>query len=70
MKEHGNFITSLAEEKRAILPTSEASRHLNRAEQTLRLWACLGNGPLKPVRLHGRLGWRTDEIRRLLGVQK
>jgi hypothetical protein len=31
--------TPLALETRAALPTTEAAFHLNRAEQTLRLWA-------------------------------
>lgn len=58
---------TLAQELRAALPTSEAAFHLNRAEQTLRLWACRENGPIRPVRVHGRLAWRVSDIRRLLG---
>lgn len=26
------------------------------------------NGPLRPIRVHGRLAWPVAEIRRLLGV--
>lgn len=55
-------------ETRAALPTPEAAYHLNRAQQTLRLWACLENGPLRPIRISGRLAWKTDDLRRLLGV--
>jgi hypothetical protein len=50
------------------LTTAEASFYLNRREQTLRGWACSETGPLRPIRVHGRLAWRTNEIRRLLGV--
>ncbi len=60
-------ILPLAEETRDTLPTREAARHLNRAEQTLRLWA-MREHPIAPVRVHGRLAWRTADIRRLLGV--
>lgn len=61
-------VVPLASETRAALPTDEAARHLNRAEQTLRIWACKENGPLRPLRVNGRLAWRTDDLRRLLGV--
>ncbi len=60
--------TPLAQETRANLPTSEAAYHLNRREQTLRGWACLENGPLRPMRINGRLAWPVSELRRLLGV--
>ena len=58
----------LDQEKRAALPTPEAAGHLSRAEQTMRLWACRGDGPIKPLRVHGRLLWPVTEIKRLLGV--
>ena len=59
---------SLAHEIRTALPTPEAAFHLNRAQQTLRLWAMRENGPLRPMRINGRLAWKTDDLRRLLGV--
>jgi hypothetical protein len=59
---------SLALEARAALPTPEAAFHLNRAQQTLRLWAMREDGPLRPVRINGRLAWPTAEIKKLLGV--
>lgn len=49
----------------AILSTSEAARALNRRQQTLRKWACTG-GPIRPIRINGRLAWRVADIRRLL----
>lgn len=55
-------------EVREVISTGEAAYHLNRRPQTLRGWSCLGNGPIQPVRVNGRLGWRTADIRRLLGV--
>jgi hypothetical protein len=58
----------LAEETRAALPTAEAAFHLNRAQQTLRLWAMRESGPIRPIRVHGRLAWPTEQIRRLLGM--
>lgn len=60
---------SLAHETRAALPTSEAAFHLNRAQQTLRLWAMKdGAGPIRPLRVHGRLAWPVADIRKLMGV--
>ncbi len=58
----------LAQETRSALPTPEAAGHLSRAQQTLRLWACLENGPLRPLRINGRLAWPVAELRRVLGV--
>ena len=59
---------SLERETRAALPTPEAAFHLNRAQQTLRIWACHENGPLRPIRVNGRLAWAVADIRRILGV--
>lgn len=61
-------LTPLERETRSNLPTSEAAGHLNRSEQTLRLWACRENGPIRPVRVHGRLAWPVAEIKQLVGV--
>lgn len=61
-------ISPLATEPRAFLPTDEAAAHLNRRPQTLRMWAALENGPLRPRRVGGRLAWPVAEIRALLGV--
>lgn len=60
----------LTQETRAALPTTEAAFHLNRAAQTLRLWACLENGPIRPIRINGRLAWKVEDLRRILGVSK
>lgn len=49
-----------------ILSTSNAAEILNRKPQTLRKWACLENGPILPIRVNGRLGWRVEDIRRLI----
>lgn len=61
-------LTPLAHETRAALPTPEAAGHLNRADQTLRLWACREDGPIRPIRINGRLAWPVAELRRVLGV--
>lgn len=61
-------LTPLALETRTALPTPEAAYHLNRAQQTLRLWAMREDGPLRPLRVHGRLAWPVAEIKRVLGV--
>lgn len=48
------------------VPTDEAAYYLNRKPQTLRAWACLENGPLRPVRINGRLAWSVSAIRALV----
>ncbi len=60
---------SLAHETRAGLPTCEAAFHLSRAQQTLRLWAMRDDGPIRPLRINGRLSWPVADLRRVLGVQ-
>lgn len=51
---------------RQVVTTAVAAKALNRAPQTLRKWACLENGPIRPIRIHGRLAWPVDEINALL----
>ena len=60
--------TPLALEARSTLPTPEAAYHLTRAQQTLRLWAMRGDGPVKCVRINGRLAWPVSQIKRALGL--
>ena len=48
--------------------TEHCSYYLNRKPQTLRIWACRENGPLRPKRIFGRLAWSVVEIKKLLGV--
>ena len=55
-------------EARTAVDTACAAFHVCRQPQTLRAWACKGNGPIRPLRVNGRLAWPTAEIRRLLGV--
>ena len=59
---------SLDCETRAAVDTATAAYHLNRKSQTLRAWACHESGPLRPMRVCGRLAWPVSELRRLLGV--
>ena len=62
-------LISLELEQRSALPTAEAAAHLNRAPQTLRIWAMRESGPIQPVRVNGRLAWSVNDIKRvLLGV--
>ena len=61
-------LVPLAEETRTALPTAEAAGHLSRAQQTLRIWAMREDGPIRPIRVHGRLAWPVAEIKRVLGV--
>jgi len=54
---------------RPTVETAAAAFYLNRRPQTLRIYASRGSGPLRPIRVHGRLHWKTDDLRRLLGVR-
>ena len=48
------------------LVTNDAAKVLNRRPQTLRKWACLENGPIRPIRINGRLAWRAADLQNLL----
>ena len=50
------------------LTTAETAYYLNRRPQTLRGWACLENGPLRPTRIGGLLAWSTATVKALAGV--
>jgi hypothetical protein len=56
----------LERETRPTVNTNQAAYFLNRKPQTLRAWACLENGPIRPVRINGRLAWPVAAIRELL----
>ena len=58
----------LSEVTRPNLKTEEAAYYLNRRPQTLRAWACLENGPIRPRRIAGLLAWSTAEVKALAGV--
>ena len=51
---------------RDTLPTNEAAHAILRKPQTLRRWACLGDGPIRPIRQFGRLGWPVSELAKML----
>lgn len=50
-----------------LLTTVKAAKYLNRAPQTLRKWACLGIGPIQPIRIFGRLAWKASDLLALAG---
>ena len=64
----GPAFVSLDRETRTAVETACAAFHLCRAPQTLRSWASTEAGPLRPIRVHGRLAWPVAELRRVLGV--
>jgi hypothetical protein len=49
-----------------VVPTNTAATILNRSPQTLRKWACLECGPIRPIRINGRLAWRVADLKALL----
>ena len=54
------------QETRSHVDTACAAFHLTRQPQTMRAWACLENGPIRPTRINGRLAWSVADIKRLL----
>ena len=58
----------LEEIQQPLLDTKAAAYYLMAQEQTMRSWAARGTGPLKPVRIGGRLRWRTSDVKKLVGI--
>jgi len=61
-----NTFPPLEEVTSPLLSTASAAYYLNRANQTLREWACFETGPIRPVRINGRLSWKTSDVRALV----
>lgn len=55
-------------ESRPTVDTAAAAYYLSRRPQTLRCWATYDKGPIRPLRVHGRLAWPVANIRAVLGV--
>ena len=55
---------------RDVITTAEAAAVLNFRENTLRKWSCHENGPIRPVHINGRLGWKVTDVAALLNGDK
>ena len=62
----GTSCSSSASDLPSVLNTADAAAVLNRRPQTLRKWASLGIGPIRPVRIGGRLAWKVSDLALLL----
>lgn len=47
--------------------TAVAAFYLGREPKTLRAWSSSGSGPLRPIKVNGRLSWPVRDLRRVLG---
>jgi len=63
---HAQYFPPIEHETRSHIETAAAAFYLTRKPQTLRAWACLENGPIRPHRINGRLSWAVADIRNLL----
>jgi hypothetical protein len=62
---------SIDREMRSHVGTDCAAFWLNRQSQTLRSWASTELGPLRPIRINGRLAWSVLDIKKILnGISK
>lgn len=61
----------LATVSKMTVGTSAAAFYLDRKRHTLHRWSSAGNAPegLTPRRVHGRLAWPVEGLKRLLGVE-
>jgi hypothetical protein len=66
-KAHQEF-PALESVTRPTVETAAAAFYLNRKPQTLRCWAVYQNGAINPIRISGRLAWKTSDLRRVLGL--
>ena len=70
MKQNGTTFSypPLAEVSKPTISTAAAAFYLNREARTLWSWSSLDNGPVKPIRINGRLAWPVADIKQLLGI--
>lgn len=61
-------VSLLAQEQRTHVDTVRAAFYLCRKPQTMRVWASTERGPIRPIRINGRLAWPVAAIRQLLGL--
>ena len=61
-------VSLLAQEQRTHVDTVRAAFYLCRKPQTMRVWASTECGPIRPIRINGRLAWPVAAIRQLLGI--
>ncbi len=59
---------ALSHTNQPAVGTAQAAFYLGREPQTLRHWASRGEGPIKPLNVHGRLAWPVAKLREVLGV--
>lgn len=59
-------LPAIDSEDRTHVDTVTAAHWLNRRPQTLRKWATYEDGPIRPMRMCGRLMWSVADIRALL----
>lgn len=67
-RQTGQQFPPLELETRPTTDTAGAAFYLRKAPQTLRIWACKENGPIRPIRVGAHLHWKTADIRKLLGI--
>jgi hypothetical protein len=60
------FFPRLDEVNSDTVTTDAAAYYVNRKPQTLRKWAALEIGPIRPIRINGRLGWRVKDLKKLV----
>lgn len=61
-----NGVAGLDRETRTTINTATAAFYFSLKPRTLNKWAVYGTGPLKPIRINGRLAWNVSEIRKIL----
>lgn len=66
----GSIYEPLDQVTKPNISTEKAAYYLDRKPGTLNKWAQLGKGPVRPIRVNGRLAWPVAEIKRVLGVSK
>lgn len=62
------YILPIEEANSVVVGTREAAFYLGRQPNTLRMWASNENGPIRPIKINGRLAWKLAEIKQILSV--
>ncbi len=52
--------------QREVATNEEAARYLDVKVSTLYKWSSSGKGPIKPVKIGGKLRWRVSDLKALV----
>ena len=61
-------LAELIESGTSLVSHTDFAKVMGYKENTIRIWASKGNGPIQPIIVNGTYKWRLTDIRNLIGI--